>query len=167
VTGARSDGVRKVLDRAGVEGHEWHGAHEDQIAIGVWNLSRHAAQIRAKVDPRLSWAAGDKPSTLWRWALTMMSWSAGTGGASRHVARYADALAALPEAQRWGAFVRLAASYDGDGRKHARPSYSALRTCQKLEAARAHADAAALAFLADGLDADRAAVYARLVEAST
>jgi hypothetical protein len=167
VTGARSDGVRKVLDRAGVEGHEWHGAHEDQIAIGVWNLARHAAQIRAKVDPRLSWAAGDKPSTLWRWALTMMSWSAGTGGAARHVARYADALAALPEAQRWGALVRLASAYDGEGRKHARPSYSVLRTAQKLEAARTHADAAALAFLADGLDADRDAVYAALVRAST
>ena len=166
VTGARSDGVRKVLDRAGVEGHEWHGAHEDQIAIGVWNLSRHASQIRAKVDPRLSWASGDKPSTLWRWALTMMSWSAGTGGASRHVARYADALALLPEAQRWAAFVRLASTYSGDGRKHARPSYSALRTCQKIEAARAHADAAALAFLADDLDADRDAVYARLVAVS-
>jgi hypothetical protein len=168
VTGARSDGVRKVLDRAGVEGHEWHGAHEDQIAIGVWNLSRHSRQIRAKVDPRLSWAAGDKPSTLWRWALTMMSWSAGTTGAARHVARYADALAALPEAQRWGALVRLASTYSGDGRKHARPSYSVLRTCQKLEAARAHADDhATAAWFADGLDADRAAVYARLVEAST
>jgi len=62
--------------------------------------------------------------------------------------------------------VRLASTYDGDGRKHARPSYSALRTCQKLEAARAHADAAALAWLADGLDADRAAVYVALVRAS-
>jgi len=167
VMGARSDGVRKVLDRAGVEGHEWHGAHEDQIAVGVWNLARHASQIRAKVDPRLSWAAGDKPSTLWRWALTQMSWSAGTTGAARHVARYADALAALPEAQRWGAFVRLASTYSGEGRKHARPSYSVLRTCQKLEAARAHADAAALAWLDDGLDADRDAVYAALVRAST
>jgi hypothetical protein len=98
----------------------------------------------------------------------MMSWSAGTTGAARHVARYADALAALPEAQRWGALVRLASTYSGDGRKHARPSYSVLRTCQKLEAARAHADDhATAAWFADGLDADRAAVYARLVEAST
>ena len=166
VRGARSDGVRKVLDRAGVEGADWHGAHEDQIAIGVWNLARHAAQIRAKVDPRLSWGVDDKPSTLWRWALTMMSWSAGTGGAARHVARYVDALAALPEAQRWGAFVRLAATYDGDGKRHARPSYSALRTCQKIEAARLTADVSALAWLADGLDVDREAVYAALVRAA-
>jgi hypothetical protein len=133
----------------------------------VWNLSRHSRQIRAKVDPRLSWAAGDKPSTLWRWALTMMSWSAGTTGAARHVARYADALAPVPEAQRWGAFVRLASTYSGDGRKHARPSYSVLRTCQKLEAARDGAVPTVREWLADGLDADRDAVYARLVEAST
>ena len=56
VTGARSDGVRKVLDRAGVEGHEWHGAHEDQIAIGVWNLARHAFQTNRRGTPE-SYAA--------------------------------------------------------------------------------------------------------------
>jgi hypothetical protein len=167
VTGARSDGVRKVLDRAGVEGHEWHGAHEDQIAIGVWNLARHSRQIRAKLPPALAWADDAKPWCLWRWAMSMMSWSAGTGGASRHVARYADALAAVPHAQRWGALVRLASTYDGDGRKHGRPSYSVLRTAQKIEAARLTADAAALAFLDDGLGADRDAVYTRLVEASS
>jgi len=163
VTGARSDGVRKVLDRAGVEGDDWHGAHEDQIAIGVWNLARHSRQIRAKLPASLAWAGDEKPWCLWRWAMSMMSWSAGTTGAARHVARYADALAVVPRAQRWGALVRLAATYDGDGRKHARPSYSVLRTAQKIEAARLTADAAALAFLDDGLGADRAAVYARLV----
>ncbi len=165
---AVSDGVRKVLDRAAVVGEAWHGAHEDQIAVGVANLARHSRQIRAKLPPSLAWADDAKPWCLWRWAMSMMSWSAGTGGAARHVARYADALAAVPHAQRWGALVRLASTYSGDGRKHARPSYSVLRTCQKLEAARAHADDhATAAWLNDGLDADRAAVYAALVRAST
>lgn len=163
---AVSDGVRKVLDRAAVTGSDWHGAHEDQIAVGVANLARHSRQIRGKLPPSLAWADDAKPWCLWRWAMSMMSWSAGTTGAARHVARYERELAALPPSKRWGAFVRLAAMYNGDGRKHARPSYSALRTCQKLEASRAHADAAALAWLDDGLDADRDAVYAALVRAS-
>lgn len=163
---AVSDGVRKVLDRAAVTGADWHGAHEDQIVVGVANLSRHSRQIRAKLPASLAWTDDAKPWCLWRWALTMMSWSAGTGGAARHVARYERELAALPPSQRWGAFVRLASGFDGDGRKHARPIYSALRTCQKLEAARAHADAAALAWLDDGFDADREAVYAALTRAS-
>jgi hypothetical protein len=42
-----------------------------------------------------------------------------------------------------------------------------LRTCQKLEAARDGAVPTVREWLADGLDADRDAVYARLVEAST
>ena len=163
---AASDGVRKVLDRAAVTGDAWHGAHEDQIAVGVANLARHSRQIRAKLPASLVWTDDAKPWCLWRWAMSMMSWSAGTTGAARHVARYERELAALPPSKRWGAFVRLAATYNGDGAKHARPSYSALRTCQKLEAARTHADAAALAWLDDDRDADRDAVYAALVRAS-
>ena len=67
--------------------------------------------------------------------------------------------------------VRLASTYDGDGRKHGRPSYTVLRAEQQTACARLCADvtgegAAALAFLADGLDADREQVYAALVRAS-
>ena len=68
--------------------------------------------------------------------------------------------------------MRLASTYDGDGRKHRRPSYTVNRAAQMDECARLCVDvtgegAAALAWLADGLDADRAAVYARLVAVST
>ena len=54
----RSEGVRKILGRAGVEGGEWYGAVEDAIAIGVWNLRRHLDAAReelARVDSRLAW----------------------------------------------------------------------------------------------------------------
>ena len=163
---AVSDGVRKVLDRAAVTGSAWHGAHEDQIAVGVANLARHSRQIRAKLPASLAWADDAKPWDLWRWALSMMSWSAGTGGAARHVARWERELATLPASKRWGALVRLASTWQGDGVKHARPSYSVLRTAQKLEAARLTADAAALAWLDDGLDVDREAVYAALVRSA-
>lgn len=172
VTGARSSAVAKILGRPGVEGRAWYGAHDDQVAIGVWNIARHARQMRAKIDPRLAWADDDKPWTMWRFNLARMSWSAGTGGAARHLARYADALASIAEPQRWGALVRLASAYDGDGRKHGRPSYTVLRAEQQTACARLCVDvtgegAAALAFLADGLDdTDRDAVYAALVRAS-
>jgi hypothetical protein len=68
--------------------------------------------------------------------------------------------------------VRIASTYDGDGRKHRRPPYTVNRAAQMTECARLCVDvtgegAAALVFLADGLDADRAAVYAALVEASS
>ena len=172
VTLARSSTVAKILGRPGVEGRAWHGAHDDQVAIGCANIARHARQMRTKIDPRLAWADDAKPWTLWRFNLARMSWSAGTGGAARHLARYADALAAVPEPQRWGALVRLASTYDGDGRKHARPSYTINRAAQMDECARLCVDvtgegAAALAFLADGLDADREQVYAALVRASS
>ena len=167
VAGARSAGVRKVLDRAGVEGDAWHGAHEDQIAIGAWNLARHSSQIRAKLPASLAWSDDAKPWCLWRWAMSMMSWSAGTAGAARHVVRYERELAAVAPTQRWATLMRCAATYDGDAKRHGCPSYSALRTAQKLEAARANADASALAWLDDGLDdATRAAVYAALARAA-
>lgn len=130
--------VRKVLERDGVTGRAWFGAIEDQCVIGVANLARHGGEARSRIDARLRWPLdGDGVPKVWsRWAfaVTMMAWSAGDGGAARHLARYADALAAVPEPLRWSAFVRLAATYDGDGAKHRRPSYSALRTHQKLAA---------------------------------
>jgi hypothetical protein len=165
--------VAKILGRPGVEGRAWHGAHDDQVAIAAWNIARHARQMRARIDPRLAWADDAKPWTLWRFNVARMSWSAGTGGASGHVARYADALAAVPEPQRWGALVRLVGTYEGDGRKHRRPPYTVLRAEQMTACARLCVDvtgegAVATAWLDDGLtDADRAAVYAALVEAST
>lgn len=171
VAGARSAAVRKILGRAGVEGGDWHGASAvpDQIVIGVWNLRRHLDAIRAKLDPRLAWPEGDKPVTAWAYSLAMMSWSAGSGGASKHVNAYADELAALPEAKRWGAFMRLAARDDSDARKHRADEYSALRTEQKR---RAGVLACSLtgedaAWFDDGLtDAERAEVHAALVRVS-
>lgn len=172
IAGARSDAVRKILGRAGVEGGDWYGAAAipDQIAIGVWNLRRHLDTIRTKLDPRLSWADDAKPITSWAYSLAMMSWSAGSGGASKHVNAYADELAALPESHRWGAFMRSAARVDSEARKHRADEWSALRTEQKrragvLACTFTGEDAS---WFADGLtDAERDEVHAALVRAST
>jgi hypothetical protein len=171
----RGDDVRKILGRAGVTGARWHGAVADQYAIGVANLARHSDAARAKLhalDPRLAWDPDGKVWDLWRWANTMGAWSAGAGGMMRHVARYAAELAALAPAARWGAFCRRAAEVDDRGAKHRADEYSALRTSQKIAAGRLAVQwtgegASALAWLDDGLGADRDAVMARLAAVSS
>jgi len=172
VRGARSEGVRKVLDRAGVEGRAWHGAVDDQVAIACWNLARHSRQINARLPAALRWDDDAKLWDGWRWFATMSSWSAGTGRADAHFERYAAKLAAAASGHRVGEFLRLAAEVDDPGNRHAQDEWTGLRGAQKLEGGRAAValtgeGAAALAFLDDGLGADRATVYARLVEASS
>lgn len=175
---ARSAGVRKALHRDGVIGERWYGAVADQLAIGVWSIQRHGVAVCEKlraVDPRLAWELdGDgvpKRWTLWAWAAGIGAWSAGNSGLTRHVLAHRDELAAVPESARWGAFCRLAGEVDDRGAKHAQDEYTALRTAQKLEAARLAApligdEPWALAWLDDGLGADRDAVMARLAAIS-
>ena len=175
---ARSAGVRKALGRDGVLGERWYGAVADQIAIGVWSVQQHGVAVCEKlraVDPRLAWELdGDgvpKAWTLWSWAAALGAWSAGNGGLARHVARHAEALAAVPEALRWGAFCRAAAETDDPGAKHRQDEYTALRTAQKIEGARLAApmipdEPWALAWLDDGLGAERDAIMARLAAIS-
>jgi hypothetical protein len=168
VVGVRSDDVRKVLGCAGVEGAVWYGAVEDAIAIGVWNLKRHMNAARRELDPRLSWDRDDKPVTLWMFFCAMSRWSAGGRGV-RHINRYADRLATLAENARVGEFMRAAGEVNDPGNRHAQDEYTALRDAQKIEAGRAACARTGedVAWFADGLDADRAAVYAALVRSAS
>lgn len=174
----RWEGARKALGREAVTGPRWHGAIADQCVIGVATIVQHAHRVREKlraIDPRLAWDEdGDGGPKAWRlWALMMgvSGWSAGDTGIARHVARYASTLAAAPEAERWGAFVRCAAGYDGDGAKHARPSYTACRSAQKLCAGLLAVpliadEPWAAAWLDDHLASDRAKVLDALVRSA-
>ncbi len=177
VVGARSDAVRKILGRAGVEGAAWYGATADACAIGVWNIRRHMNAARrklAEVDPRLSWESDEKPVTLWMLTAASMSWSAGSGGFVRHVRPYAAALAPLPENHRVAEFMRRAASEDGGKSRHRDDEWTSLRDAQKREGAALCAPWIAaepwgLAWVRDdGFrdDAERERVYQRLVEVS-
>lgn len=168
---ATSPGVVKVLGRSGVVGERWYGALGDQCALGVACLARHAHGAWKRLDPRLRWAEdGDgapKVWTLWSYACAMMSWSAGDGRAVEHLEAYAEQLAQVDEAHRWGAFSRLAGEVDNRGAKHRQDEYSALRTNQKLEAARVAVkwlpdEPWASAWLDDGLGAERDVIAARL-----
>ena len=154
-TFARSEGVKRALGREGVTGSAWHGAVDDQVAIGVASIVEHGRDVFKRLDARV------------RPALRAAG-SAGNGGMASHVARYVDALAAVPEAQRWATFVRCASTYAGDGGKHKRPAYTALRGEQKRAAAVLAAtianDTTALAWLRADVDD---ATTAALVRAST
>lgn len=135
---ARSPLVRQVLGRDGVTGAAWHGAVRDQIVLGVASLRSHGLDVIARLHPALRPAGfvGGVPSSWspWALALAVSGWSAGDGGCARHLTRYVETLARVPESERWATFVRVAADYAGDGRKHQRPSYSALRFEQKRHA---------------------------------
>ncbi len=171
---ARAYPVSKVLGREGVTGERWYGAVADQIAIGVWSIQRHGVAVCERlraVDPRLAWDLdGDgvpKVWTLWSGAMGVLGWSAGNAGIVRHVEAHRDALVEVPAPARWGAFCKLAGAINDRGAKHAQDEYSALRMAQKLEGARLAAPLVldepwALAWLDDGLGAERDAVMARL-----
>lgn len=170
---ARSKVVAKILDRVGVEGGAWHGAVADQIAIGVACIARHARAVNKRLDPRLQWEedgdGGPKVWSLWPLFCGVSGWSAGDGGAERHLDRYAAELGALPPSHRVGAFLRLAGAVDDPGSRHKADEYTALRWSQKREAmclalAFTGEGDAAKAFLDDGLGDDRAAVYDALVK---
>lgn len=174
VVGARSEAVRKILGRSGVEGEKWYRATPDGCAIGVWNVARHMEAARkrlAQIHPGLSWGFEEKPVTLWRILCGSASWSAGSGGFVRHVRRFAPELAALEEGPRVGRFLQLAARDDDPGSRHRQDEWTALRWAQKHEAAVLcapwiAAEPWALDWLrADGLtDSERNACYDRLVE---
>jgi hypothetical protein len=171
---AKSDGVKRALGREGVTGAAWHGAVRDQLVIGLASVVRHGREVISRLDARIRPTVGldGLPAswTLWAWALACAGWSAGDGGMARHVNAYADRLAAVPEAQRWALFCRLAGDVDDPGFKHRADEYTALRTRQKIEGARLAArltgNTCALAWLDDGA-ADTDAIDAALVRAST
>lgn len=176
VVGAKSEAVRKILGREGVTGERWYKATADNAAIGCWNLRRHMSAARHKllaIDPRLSWGDDGKPVTLWQSLAGSASWSAGSGGFTRHARRFAAELAALAEGPRVGRFLQLAAEHDDPGNRHRQDEWTALRWAQKHEAAvwiapQLEGEPWALEWLRDdGLsDGERERVYARLVEVS-
>lgn len=163
--------VVKILGRKAKTGGAWYGADEDNVAVGFANLRRHWRGARVDLDDSISWAEDDKRATLWRWAMASMHWSAG-GGGSNHANAYAAELAAVPEAQRWALFMRLAAEHDDAGNRHRQDEYSALRTAQKIEGARlavacVTSEPWAAEWLDDGMSAvERERVYGRLAEFS-
>lgn len=107
----------------------------DQVAVGLANVADDIERMRRSVPEGVRPAS---PSSLWAVALGFMGWSTGTPGATRHIRRYADALARVPEAERWPAFIRIVAADRSlpRTRQHSNPAYAVLRTQQKLRVGR-------------------------------
>ena len=122
-----------------IDEQHWDIPLDDQIAIGIVNLYDALSSVIRRLRPGLAPARRD---SLWAVALSFMAWSAGAGGASSHINKYASRLASVPEERRWEEFLRLIASAeDSRGSTHRNPAYSAMRTQQKLRVGRSLARA--------------------------
>jgi hypothetical protein len=134
--------VRQLLGgrSATMEHNRWKTQIPDQVAIGLVNVRRHGENVVRLLDARLRPDVSTSSSPFFV-ACCFMGWSAGDGTAAKHFNRFADALARVPENQRWGRFLREVAEGVRSNRlnlrglrKHRSPAYSALRTWQKLAA---------------------------------
>lgn len=109
---------------------------DDQIAIGLANISDDIERMRNAVPSSIRPSSA---SSLWAVAIGFMGWSAGTGGATAHLRRYAEQLASVPEDQRWVALLRLVAADPtsaASGSNHRSPAHTVNRTQQKLRVGR-------------------------------
>jgi hypothetical protein len=111
----------------------WKHEADDQCAVGLVNIRRHARSVFAALDPRIGPASD---GSLWFTAVGFMAWSAGGPGATSHIKPHVEALAAVPENQRWGALMVEISKTHPHGFRHLNAAYSIARTAQKLEAGR-------------------------------
>lgn len=141
-----------------------------QIAVGLSNLH---GKRRAVVNALR--AAGVPPvgdNDPWTVIMMLMAWSTGPGGVAAHVRHFARAIAGVSGERRWGALIRAAFEAAERGTVPARmphnhrlnPYYSLIRGMQKVEVGRRliQATGGNVAFLDDGLGADRQTVYDKL-----
>lgn len=153
----------------------WRTAPDDQAAVGLVSLKRHSAGTNRMLDARIRPA---DPASLWNVAVAFTGFSAGDSAAAATINRYADSLARVPEAQRWGAFLEevardVARSTTGTRARpwtiagHRNPAYDALRTEQKLAVGRALAEGGPRAAWFAVALADRAAMERALVIGAT
>lgn len=117
----------------------WATAVDDQAAVGLANLVRHANATARNLPLAL------RPSglgTLWNMVLAFMGFGAGDGGAAQTINRYASRIAVVPESARWGALIEavIADAESGPlpGRpgRHGNPAFDVLRVWDKLATGR-------------------------------
>jgi hypothetical protein len=123
--------VVSLLGRKATMRHNaWKQAIEDQHAIGLVNVRRHALNALGPLwEPPLG--------SLWEVAAGFAAWSAGSSRMGARFERHRAALAAVPEGERWAAYCALVAQEKpGASGSHSNAAYSVLRTLQKLECGR-------------------------------
>lgn len=125
--------VRQILGRPA---DDWR-ALPDQAAMGVVDLVNGSGTMAASLAPGLRPSSGSSP---WAVVLGILDWTHPTN--ARSMIRRHPEIAAVPEASRWSSLYRAVAEDAAAGRirlanDHSSEAYTALRTQQKLEAARA------------------------------
>lgn len=125
--------VRALLgNRDAVASADFADAIDDQIATGIVSLRRDLDAVSAALPAALRPSDGSQ----WQLALAVMAYVVGATGAARVVNVYATQLAALPEAQRFGALAQLAARDGSRGQV-----YPVTRAWQRLACGKALAGA--------------------------
>lgn len=137
---AASEPVKRCLGgrAATTAPNGWKAAHADQVAVGIANLRRDEATLRAMLPTGL---AGDARGwSYWRVATMFTAFSRGPGQAKAVLMPFAAELARTDEARRWRKFRELVVQAIGSGatgigarQGKMGAAYAIVRTEQKLE----------------------------------
>jgi hypothetical protein len=104
--GGRDAVPSRPANAAGVYPWQAASAIPDQVAVGLWDVHDGGESVTARIPAALR---PQDPAGQWAWMLATMAYTGGAGGAAATVRRYADALAAVPEASRFGALLQAVA----------------------------------------------------------
>lgn len=115
----------------------WRHAVADQTAVGLTNLRRHLGNARRKLPESLH---PQDPASTWAVLLAFTAFSRGAGQLARVLDPYVEALAGVPERERWSAWEAMVAedvardapgTGGQDGRRGA--AYAIIRSRQKCD----------------------------------
>ena len=124
----------------------WQTDVAAQTAVGLVNLRKRLDSVNRTAP---TGTGATNPASPWAVFLAFAGWSAGVGGITGHLRRYAAQIAASPEAGKIEAYqsavladIRAGRAANWPARSHgANPAYTLVRTLQKMYAGRALAEA--------------------------
>ena len=143
----------------------WQTDVAAQAAVGLVNLRKRLDSVNRAAP---AGTGASDPASVWAVALAFAGWSAGVGGLTTHLRRYAAPIAAAPEAGKLAAWVAAvvadarAGRYNGVAARHgSNAAYTLMRTLQKIEAGKvlaASVDPARLGWFPTIASADQLAI---------
>lgn len=145
---------------------DWRSIPDQTVGAMVNNL-RHGLGVNAGLPESLRVRLGPEgvPTewSQWFFVCATMGWSAGDGGARRHLGRWPE-LGAVPESVRFAAWLRRVCEVEpGRARSHSNIFHSARRTLEKLrggaEAVQFTGESAAFTAVDVGPDVERRIVW--------
>jgi hypothetical protein len=112
----------------------WKTKPDEQAAVGLVSLRRHGRDTSRALGALGARSEG----SVWFFALLCMGWSAGDGRAAHEVNAFAPRLRGVPERDRFAALAQAVvdAQASGTAFDYDNPSWTVLRTAQKIEGGR-------------------------------